>query len=131
MEEEGHKLEAHETEEDNQNGELNGSNASNGHDLDEAEESVKNAAKNVLDALNNRENDNTAEEEVKRDSTEEVDKAEKEKTSDDATPAEDKSEESSDLQPAKVEVEVAEVPAKVEEQEVFKSTEPPFVSMVA
>merc|ERR1712029_1018078 len=109
---------------DNQNGDLNGSNASNGHDLDEAEEGVKNAAKNVLDVLNNRENDNTAEEEeVKRDSTEEVDKAEKEKTSDEATPAEDKSEESSDLQPAKVEVEVAEVPAKVEEQEVFKSME--------
>merc|ERR1711860_80209 len=72
MEEEGHKQEAQENEEGNQNDDLNGNNASNGHDLDEAEEGVKNAAKKVLDALNNRENDNTGDEEVKRDSIEEV-----------------------------------------------------------
>merc|ERR1712140_118194 len=96
-EEEAHKQEAHENEEDNQNDDLNGNNASNGHDLDEAEEGVKNAAKKVLDALNNRENDNTGDEEVKKDSIEEVSKAEKEKTPDQATPAEDKTEDLTDL----------------------------------
>ena len=123
---------AQENEEDNQNDDLNGNNASNGHDLDEAEEGVKNAAKKVLDALNNRENDNTGDEEVKRDSIEEVSKAEKEKTPDQATPAEDKTEDLTDL-PSNtvVEVEEAEVPANVEEQEVSKPMEPPFVSMVA